>query len=98
MLDERPEVAGHLLGLPRGRVDSRQGPQDVRGRLGGLAGVVLGQINDNQTTIASAMEEQTATTNEISRSVAEAAMGSAEIAANITGGRHRSPADHRARG
>jgi len=46
---------------------------------------VIGQINDYQTTIASAVEEQTATTNEMSRSVAEAATGSTEIAANITG-------------
>ncbi|MCW2777540.1 MAG: mcp13, partial [Frankiales bacterium] len=37
------------------------------------------------TTIASAVEEQTATTNEMSRSVAEAATGSTEIAANIIG-------------
>ena len=36
-------------------------------------------------TIASAVEEQTATTNEMSRSVAEAATGSGEIAANING-------------
>jgi methyl-accepting chemotaxis protein len=36
-------------------------------------------------TIASAVEEQTATTNEISRSVTEAATGAGEIAANITG-------------
>jgi methyl-accepting chemotaxis protein len=41
------------------------------------------QINDIQTTIASAVEEQTATTNEISRSVSEAATGSVEIAHNI---------------
>lgn len=41
------------------------------------------QINDIQTTIASAVEEQTATTNEISRSVAEAASGSMDIAQNI---------------
>lgn len=41
------------------------------------------QINDIQITIASAVEEQTATTNEISRSVSEAATGSVEIAQNI---------------
>jgi len=51
----------------------------------GQISVVIGQINDYQTTIASAVEEQTATTQEMSRSVAEAAMGSSEIAANITG-------------
>src|SRR5690606_2261772 len=44
-----------------------------------------GRINDYQMTIASAVEEQTATTNEMSRSVTEAATGSTEIAGNITG-------------
>jgi methyl-accepting chemotaxis protein len=46
---------------------------------------VINRINDYQNTIASAVEEQTATTNEISRNVAEAAKGSTEIAQNITG-------------
>ncbi|SDF87863.1 methyl-accepting chemotaxis protein [Klenkia brasiliensis] len=51
----------------------------------GRIGSVIGQINDYQLTIASAVEEQTATTNEMSRSVAEAAGGTTEIAATITG-------------
>lgn len=51
--------------------------------IGGISAIV-NQINDIQITIASAVEEQTATTNEIGRSVAEAARGSAEIAQNIT--------------
>ena len=46
---------------------------------------IVAQISDRQTTIASAVEEQTATTNEMSRSVQEAAGGTTEIAANITG-------------
>jgi methyl-accepting chemotaxis protein len=46
---------------------------------------IVGQISDRQTTIASAVEEQTATTNEMSRSVQEAAGGATEIASNITG-------------
>jgi methyl-accepting chemotaxis protein len=45
---------------------------------------VIGQISDYQTTIASAVEEQTATTNEMSRSVSEAAQGTGSIAASIT--------------
>jgi len=49
-----------------------------------IAGIIA-QINDTQTTIASAVEEQTATTNEMSRNVAEAATGSTDIAQNITG-------------
>jgi methyl-accepting chemotaxis protein len=46
---------------------------------------IIGQINDYQTTIASAVEEQGATTAEMNRSVPEAATGSGQIAANITG-------------
>jgi methyl-accepting chemotaxis protein len=37
---------------------------------------VINKINDYQNTIASAVEEQTATTNEISRNVSQAAKGS----------------------
>jgi methyl-accepting chemotaxis protein len=46
---------------------------------------VIGQINDISNTIATAVEEQSATTNEMSRNVAEAAKGSGEIAQNIAG-------------
>ncbi len=46
-------------------------------------GEIIGTINNYQMTIASAVEEQTATTNEMSRSAAEAATGSSQIAANI---------------
>ena len=51
----------------------------------GQISAIIASINDYQLTIASAVEEQTATTNEMSRGVAEAAMGSSEIASNITG-------------
>jgi len=51
----------------------------------GEIGHIIASINDYQLTIASAVEEQTATTTEMSRSVAEAATGSGEIASNITG-------------
>jgi methyl-accepting chemotaxis protein len=44
---------------------------------------IIGQINQIQTVIASSVEEQSATTNEISKNVAEAAKGAAEIARNI---------------
>lgn len=44
---------------------------------------VINQINDIQSTIASSVEEQTATTNEISRNVSEAAKGTADIAKSI---------------
>ncbi|OYW13844.1 MAG: hypothetical protein B7Z55_16275, partial [Planctomycetales bacterium 12-60-4] len=43
------------------------------------------KINEISTTIASAVEEQTAATTEISRNVSEAARGTAEVSSNITG-------------
>jgi methyl-accepting chemotaxis protein len=46
---------------------------------------VISRINDYQMTIASAVEEQTATTTEMNRNVAEAATGSGQIAAGIEG-------------
>ena len=44
---------------------------------------VIARINDYQTTIASAVEEQTATTGEMSRSISEVAAGSSRIARHI---------------
>ncbi len=60
---------------------------DTRGAVEaiGQIGTIINQINDIQNTIASAVEEQTATTGEISRNVVEAARGSSEIAQNVTG-------------
>jgi methyl-accepting chemotaxis protein len=46
---------------------------------------VIDQINDISSTIATAVEQQNATTNEMSRNVSEAAHGSSEITSNITG-------------
>lgn len=46
---------------------------------------VIAQINDISSTIASAVEEQAATTTEIGRNLTEAARGSTEIAGNISG-------------
>ncbi len=46
---------------------------------------VINQINDISSTIASAVEEQTATTSEMQRSVGEASRGSSEITENIAG-------------
>jgi methyl-accepting chemotaxis protein len=47
-------------------------------------GDVINQINDISNTIASAVEEQTATANEIGRNIREASQGSDEISKNIT--------------
>lgn len=43
------------------------------------------KINEISTTIASAVEEQSAATNEISRNVSEAARGTSEVSSNISG-------------
>ncbi|WP_448641841.1 methyl-accepting chemotaxis protein [Geodermatophilus sp. URMC 63] len=44
---------------------------------------IIGLINDSQGTIAAAVEEQTATTTEMNRNVAEAALSAGQIAENI---------------
>ncbi len=46
-------------------------------------GGIIAQINEIQTVIAGAVEEQAATTREISKSASEAAQGGTEIAQNI---------------
>jgi methyl-accepting chemotaxis protein len=67
------------------RVEAIQ--QDAAAAVSAIDGIgsVVAQISDRQTTIASAVEEQTATTEEMARNVAEAASGSTEIARNVTG-------------
>nr|BFE72657.1 hypothetical protein GCM10020092_059580 [Actinoplanes digitatis] len=60
-----------------GRVEAIQ--RDTGKAVEAIAGItaIIGQISDYQTTIASAVEEQTATSQEINRSVTEAADASA---------------------
>jgi methyl-accepting chemotaxis protein len=67
------------------RVDAIQ--HDTSGATAAITDIagIIAQINDYQTTIASAVEEQGATTAEMNRSVGEAATGTGEIAANING-------------
>ena len=50
----------------------------------GEISAVIHKISDLQNTIANAVDEQTSTTADISRTVSEAAAGSSEIAQNIT--------------
>jgi methyl-accepting chemotaxis protein len=78
------ETAKATEGIAR-RVEAIQ--HDTSGAVSaiGRIGDVIGQINDYQLTIASAVEKQTATTSEMSRSVGEAADGSGQIATNIGG-------------
>jgi methyl-accepting chemotaxis protein len=49
----------------------------------GEISTVIGEISDISNTIASAVEEQSATTNEITRNVSDASRGSQEITENI---------------
>ena len=67
------------------RIETIQG--DTTSAVDAIAeiGTIINRINEIQTTIAAAVEEQTATTNEIGRSVLEAANGAEEIATNISG-------------
>jgi methyl-accepting chemotaxis protein len=60
---------------------------DTKGAVDAIATIsgIINQINDISSTIATAVEEQSATTNEMSRNVTEAAKGSTEISQNITG-------------
>ena len=67
------------------KIEAIQG--DTRGAVGAISEIstIINQISDIQNTIASAVEEQTATTGEISRNVLEAAAASSSIADNISG-------------
>lgn len=61
--------------------------EDTKGAveaIGTISGII-NQINDISNTIATAVEEQSVTTNEMSRNVVEAAKGSEAITQNITG-------------
>jgi methyl-accepting chemotaxis protein len=60
---------------------------DTKGAIGAITevGNIIRQINDIQNTVASAVEEQTVTTNEIAKNISEAARGTSEISSNITG-------------
>ena len=58
---------------------------DTKGAVEAIAQIsaIIKQVNDFQNTIASAVEEQSVTTNEMTRNVTEASKGSMEIASNI---------------
>jgi methyl-accepting chemotaxis protein len=62
------------------QVDTKSSVEAIREITG-----VINEINDISNTIASAVEEQTATTNEMARNVTEAAKGSGEISENVAG-------------
>jgi len=66
------------------RIDAIQADSLAAAAAIGEIATIIEHINESQVTIASALEEQTATTNEMSRNVSEAATGAGEIASSIT--------------
>lgn len=66
------------------RIDAIQADSLAAATAIGEISAIIEHINESQVTIASALEEQTATTNEMSRNVSEAAAGAGEIASSIT--------------
>jgi hypothetical protein len=70
------------LAMPEDRCDSGRYLEAIESIQ--QTGAVIAEINDLSNTIASAVEEPTATATEMSRNVAEAAKRTAEIAKNIT--------------
>jgi methyl-accepting chemotaxis protein len=67
------------------KVEAIQG--DTKGAVDAISKItqVITQVDEISNVIATAVEEQTTTTNDISRNVTEAATGSSEIARNIIG-------------
>ncbi len=60
---------------------------DTKGAVEAITAIskVIGRVSEISATIATAVEEQSATTMEMSRNLTEAAKGSNEVARNITG-------------
>ena len=67
------------------KIEAIQGDTKSAVQAIGEVSSIINQINDISNTIASAVEEQTATTTNIGRSVTDAARGVGEIANNISG-------------
>ena len=67
------------------KIEAIQGDTKAAVEAIGSISQVIVQINDISNTIATAVEEQNATTNEMARNVGEAARGSGEITSNISG-------------
>ena len=86
-------VAGEVKDLAQG---TGTATEDITARIGGIQrdttavvtaideiAHVIARVNDLQTVVASAIEEQTATTAEMARSLSQAADGSASIAREV---------------
>ncbi|MFC7273057.1 methyl-accepting chemotaxis protein [Paractinoplanes rhizophilus] len=66
-----------------GRISSIQTDADAAGEAIAQMSDIVIQVNDYQTTIASAVEEQTATTAEMARSISDASATTDQIAASV---------------
>jgi len=71
------EISAQIAAMQSSTQGTVQAIEGIRG--------VIGEISEIATTIASAVEEQGAATQEISRNVAQAAQGTQEVSANIAG-------------
>ena len=68
-----------------GKIEAIQADTDGATEVTGRVSSLIDEINDLQTVIATAVEEQTATTGEMSQNITLAAEGSVEISDNIDG-------------
>ena len=71
------EIAAQIKAIQGATGDSVQAISGI--------GTTIGRINEIATTIASAVEEQGAATQEIARNVQQASAGTAEVSSNIAG-------------
>ncbi len=70
------DIAGRVAAIQSNSAEATTAVENVR--------EIINRINDYQSTIAAAVEEQTATTGEMQRNVHEAASSTSEIAQNVT--------------
>ena len=78
------ETAGATQDISR-RVDRIQSETQAAVKAIDEISAIINQVNGIQGTIAAAVEQQTATTSEMSKSISDAASGSSDIARNIAG-------------
>ena len=71
------EIGTQVAGIQGATKDSVEAIKSI--------GKTIGEVNEIATTIASAVEEQSAATQEIARNVQQAAKGTQEVSSNIAG-------------
>ncbi|GAA2394912.1 methyl-accepting chemotaxis protein [Dactylosporangium salmoneum] len=81
---ELAQETGRATGDIAGKVQSIQADTSAATEAINRIVEITGRLGDYQTTIAAAVQEQTATTDQMSRNISRAAAGSADIAADIS--------------